>query len=105
MIEWDDIKDRVAKGHKKFLTRLFDAGGASAQILGACVVGDLDYARQMLGHDSTLANIPTGEVTPMRLAAYYGHRAVVELLIEHGARLDQAASDSRDFTGGFNVPL
>jgi ankyrin repeat protein len=77
--------------------RLFEVGGTNAQVLGACVVGDLDYVRQMLGLNPRLASIPTGEVTPLRLAAYYGHRAVMESLIEHGARLDQAASEARDF--------
>ena len=97
MIQWDDIKDTVAEGHKTSLTRLFEAGGFNAQILGASVAGDVDYARQLVGQDATLASIPTGEVTPLRLAAYYGHRAVAELLIEYGAPLDQAASDSKDF--------
>src|SRR3954471_21687757 len=97
MIHWDDIKDRVDKWHKTCLARLFEIGGTRAQILGACVAGDMDYARQLLGQDPSLASIPTGEVTPLRLAAYYGHRAVAELLIEHGAAVDRPASQSGDF--------
>ena len=97
MIQWDEIEDRVAKEQETYLARLFERGGARAQILGACVTGDADYTRQLLGQDSTLASIPTGEVTPIRLAAYYGHRAVAELLIEHRAPVNQPASHSRDF--------
>jgi ankyrin repeat protein len=97
MIQWDDIKDWVAKEQETYLARLFEQGGSRAQILGACVTGDADYARQLLGQDSSLASIPTGEVTPIRLAAYYGHRAVAGLLIQHGAPVNQPASHSRDF--------
>src|SRR3954470_24802058 len=97
MIQWDDIKDKVGKGQTRYLTRLFEAGGPRAQILGACVAGNSDYARLLLGQDPSLASIPTGEVTPLRLAAYYGYRAVAELLLEHGAAIDQPASQSADF--------
>jgi ankyrin repeat protein len=97
MIQWDEFKDQVAEGHKTYLARLFAVGGTRAQILGACVTGDADYARQLLSQDPSLASIQTGEVTPIRLAAYYGHPVVAELLIEHGAAIDQAASHSQDF--------
>jgi ankyrin repeat protein len=97
MIQWDEIKGRVAKEQETYLARLFELGGARAQILGACVTGDADYARQILGQDSNLANTPAGEVTPIRLAAYYGHPAIAGLLIENGAPVNQPASQSRDF--------
>jgi len=89
--------DEVKKSHLRFLEPWFHRGGPPAEMLTACVSGDTGAARALLARDPGLATVPSGEVTPLRLAACYGHRELAEALLDHGAPHDSPASHYRDF--------
>jgi ankyrin repeat protein len=93
MIPLNEIK----KAHSRFLEPWFNRGGPPAEMLSACVSGDTSAARALLEREPGLATIPSGEVTPLRLAAYYGHRELVEVLLDRGAPHDSPASHYWDF--------
>jgi ankyrin repeat protein len=88
---------RLQKGFQHYLAILFEQGGPQAAFLNACVNGELQQVGALLNEDPGLASIPTGEVTPIRIAAVYGHAALAELLIRHGAPVNTPAGSSRDY--------
>jgi ankyrin repeat protein len=68
------------------------ARGAYVDICTACFMGDLERVRELLNHDPSLANRPSGYVTyyacsgtPLRNAAAAGHIEIVKLLLQCGA--------------------
>lgn len=97
MIPLGEIENRADRVHIRYLERWFEQGGPPAELLAACVLGDTNAARALVLQDPGLATIPAGEVTPLRLAAYYGHCELIELLLDHGARHDVSASHAQDF--------
>ncbi len=80
-----------------YLAPWFARGGTHAEFLNACLTANLSVTRRLLKEDASLANIPSGEVTPLRLAAFYGHTELAELLIHHGADVNTVASDEIDY--------
>src|SRR5262249_13530598 len=67
-----------------------DAGRASELFFEACMKGDLDVLRRLLGNDPSLARAadPKGQYggwTGLHYAAQGGHLQAVRLLLEHGA--------------------
>jgi ankyrin repeat protein len=88
---------RLQKPFQRYLAILFEQGGPRAAFLNACVTGELQKTAVLLNQDPGLASIPTGEVTPIRIAAAYGHSALAELLIRHGAPLNTPAGGSRNY--------
>jgi ankyrin repeat protein len=97
MIPLDEIGKQADEAHLRCLEPWFQEGGPPAEMLAVCVSGDVAAARALVAQDPRLATIPSGEVTPLRLAAYYGHGELIELLLDHSARHDVAASHSKDF--------
>jgi ankyrin repeat protein len=89
--------DKVEEKHRRFLKPWFHLGGPPAEVLAASASGDTNAARALLEREPQLATIPSGEVTPLRLAAYYGHREVAEVLLHYGAPVDSASSYVRNF--------
>jgi ankyrin repeat protein len=56
------------------------------EMLQAAQRGDVAKVRQLLASDTTLVNAKGAHnKTPLHLAAGNGHKAVVELLLSHGA--------------------
>ena len=56
------------------------------EMLKACERGDVAKVRQLLASDTTLVNAKGAHnKTPLHWAAGNGHKAVVELLLSHGA--------------------
>jgi ankyrin repeat protein len=67
------------------------------EMLKASERGDVNKVRELLGRDSTLVNAKGAHnKTPLHWAAENGHKAVVELLLAHGA--DLSARDHFNFT-------
>jgi len=86
----------LQKHFQRYLAILFEQGGPRAVFLNTCVTGDLQQAEALLNDDPGLASIPTGEVTPIRIAAVYGHAALAELLIRYGAPVNTPAGGLRE---------
>ena len=61
--------DKVEEKHLRFLEPWFHRGGPPAEMLAASASGDTRAARALLEREPQLATIPSGEVTPLRLAA------------------------------------
>jgi ankyrin repeat protein len=97
MIPLDEIKERASRSHVRSLEPWFEQGGPPAEMLAACVLGDTNAARALIVRDPSLSTIPSGEVTPLRLAASYGHCELIECLLDHGARHDISASHRLNF--------
>lgn len=77
------------------LTRL----GAKPDIFEASAIGDLETVRSLAGADPKLVNAfaPDG-FYPLGLAAFFGHRAIVELLLKNGADVKTAARNAQKVT-------
>ena len=88
---------QIDKENRQHLAPWFDRGGIQAAFLNACLTADVESARMFLDDEPSLANIPSGEVTPMRIAAFYGHAELAELLIRYGAALNTTASERMDY--------
>lgn len=97
MSRTEEKRLRLQKHFQRYLAILFEQGGPRADFLNACATGDLQQAGALLNEDPGLASIPTGEVTPIRIAAVYGHAALAELLIRHGAPVSTPAGTYRNY--------
>ena len=64
-------------------------------IFEAAAVGDVQRARELLEHDPGLAHgfAPDG-FTPLGLAAFFGHREVVDALLAQGAAVNVASNNA-----------
>lgn len=82
------------RGHKEIVRMLLDAG-ASRTVYEAAMVGDIEKVREELDADPALVNryAPDG-FHLLGLAAFFSHPDIVDLLIERGAEVNQAAQNS-----------
>jgi ankyrin repeat protein len=96
----DHSEQRIAgldRENRRHLAPWLERGGTQAAFLSACITADLDSARRLLNEDPSLVNVPSGEVTPVRLAVFYGCSELAGLLIRYGAALNTPASERMDY--------
>jgi len=68
--------------------------GAMLDFYDAAATGHVGRLRELLASDPTLVNAYSGDgATPLGLAAFFGHKDAVELLLEHGARINALANN------------
>src|ERR1700738_3126870 len=85
-------------GHPE-LAEVFVRHGAKPDVFEASALGDLDTARNLVGGDPALVNAfaPDG-FYPLGLAAFFGHRAIVEFLLKNGADVKTSARNAQKVT-------
>jgi uncharacterized protein len=85
-------------GHPE-LAEVFARHGAKPDVFEASALGDLESVRKLVGADRGLVNsfAPDG-FYPLGLAAFFGHRAVVEFLLKNGADVSLAARNAQKVT-------
>lgn len=85
-------------GHSE-LGEVFLRHGAKPDVFEACVLGDLETVRKWVGADRGLVNSFAADgFYPLGLAAYFGHRAIVEFLLKNGANVSLAARNAQKVT-------
>jgi ankyrin repeat protein len=73
--------------------------GAKPDVFEASTLGDLETVRNLVGGDRTLVNAFAADgFYPLGLAAYFGHRAIVEFLLKNGANVSTAARNAQKVT-------
>jgi len=82
-------------GHPE-VAEVFVRHGAKPDVFEASALGDLESVRKLVGADRGLINsfAPDG-FYPLGLAAYFGHRAIVEFLLKNGANVSLAARNAQ----------
>lgn len=85
-------------GHPE-LAEVFVRHGAKPDVFEASALGDLESVRKWVGADRGLVNsfAPDG-FYPLGLAAYFGHRPIVEFLLKNGANVSLAARNAQRVT-------
>jgi uncharacterized protein len=85
-------------GHPE-LADVFLRHGAKADVFEASALGDLETVRRLVGGDRNLANAFAADgFYPLGLAAFFGHRAIVEFLLKNGADVSMAARNAQKVT-------
>jgi uncharacterized protein len=84
--------------HKPEVAACLRAHVESLDIFEAAALGEVDRVASLLGGDSGLANAVANAVSndgfgPLGLASFFGHEHAVQVLLEHGARVDTASSN------------
>jgi uncharacterized protein len=73
--------------------------GAQADVFEASALGDLEMVRKLVGADPKLVNSFAADgFYPLGLAAFFGHRAIVEFLLKNGADVRTAARNAQKVT-------
>ena len=72
------------------------AQGTALNLFEACAAGKVDRVRELLAANLASANdvAPDG-FQPLGLAAFFGHTAVAQLLIEHGAQINSPSHNGQ----------
>jgi ankyrin repeat protein len=85
-------------GHPE-VAEVFVRHGAKPDVFEASALGDLESVRKLVGADRGLVNAfaPDG-FYPLGLAAYFGHRAIVEFLLKNGTDVSLAARNAQKVT-------
>ena len=85
-------------GHAE-LAELFVRHGAKPDVFEASALGDLDTVRKLVGGDRALVNAFAADgFYPLGLAAFFGHREIVEFLLKNGADVKTAARNAQKVT-------
>ena len=85
-------------GHAE-LAEVFMRHGAKPDVFEASALGDLETVRKMVGGDRALVNVFAADgFYPLGLAAFFGHRAIVEFLLKNGADVKTAARNAQKVT-------
>jgi uncharacterized protein len=85
-------------GHAE-LAEVFVRHGAKADVFEASALGDLETVRKLVGSDRALVNgFAADGFYPLGLAAFFGHRAIVEFLLKNGADVKTAARNAQKVT-------
>jgi uncharacterized protein len=84
--------------HKPEVVTCLRARVEPLDIFEAAALGEVDRLGLLLGGDPSLANAVANAVAndgfgPLGLASFFGHERAVQLLLEHGARVDTASSN------------
>jgi ankyrin repeat protein len=85
-------------GHAE-LAEVFVRHGAKPDVFEASALGGLETARQLVGADRALVNgFAADGFHTLGLAAFFGHRAIVEFLLKNGADVKTAARNAQKVT-------
>lgn len=85
-------------GHPE-LAEVLVRHGAKVDVFEASALGDLDTVRRLVGGDPALVNAFAADgFYPLGLAAFFGHRAIVEFLLKNGADVKTAARNTQRVT-------
>ena len=85
-------------GHPE-LAEVFVRQGAKPDVFEASALGDLDTVRKLVAANSGAVNAFAADgFYPLGLAAFFGHRAIVEFLLKNGANVRMAARNAQKVT-------
>ena len=85
-------------GHAE-LADVFVRHGAKADVFEASALGDLETVRKLVTANSGAVNSFAADgFYPLGLAAFFGHRAIVEFLLKNGADVKTAARNAQKVT-------
>jgi uncharacterized protein len=85
-------------GHPE-LADVFLQHGVKPDVFEASALGDLETVRRLVGGDRSLVNAFAADgFYPLGLAAFFGHRAIVEFLLTNGADVSMAARNAQKVT-------
>jgi ankyrin repeat protein len=85
-------------GHPE-LAEVFVRHGAKADVFEASALGDLDTVRKLVSADRAVVNAFAADgFYPLGLAAFFGHRSIVEFLLKNGADAKMAARNAQKVT-------
>jgi ankyrin repeat protein len=85
-------------GHPE-VAEVFLRLGAKANVFEASALGDLETVRRLVSGDRSLVNAFAADgFYPLGLAAYFGHAAIVEFLLQNGADVKLAARNAQKVT-------
>jgi len=85
-------------GHPE-LAEIFVRHGARPDVFEASALGDSETVRKLVGGDRALVNAFAADgFYPLGLAAFFGHRAIVEFLLKNGADVSLSARNAQKVT-------
>jgi ankyrin repeat protein len=85
-------------GHAE-LAEVFVRHGVKLDVFEASATGNLERVRELLKEDAGLVNAFAADgFFPLGLAAFFGHRAIVEFLLKNGAEVNTASRNAQKVT-------
>src|SRR5467141_2222959 len=85
-------------GHAE-LAEVFVRHGAKPDVFEGSALGDLETVRKLVAANSGVVNSFAADgFYPLGLAAFFGHRAIVEFLLKNGADVKTAAHNAQKVT-------
>ena len=88
----------VYYGHREMVGFLV-SHGATLDVFAASAVGDESRVAELVRDEPGLINRYSSDgFTPLGLAAHFGHREVVELLLERGAEVNAVSRNATGYT-------
>ncbi|HLW43387.1 MAG TPA: ankyrin repeat domain-containing protein [Candidatus Acidoferrales bacterium] len=85
-------------GHAE-LVEIFVRHGVKLDVFEASATGNFERVRELVKENAGLVNAFAADgFFPLGLAAFFGHRAIVEFLLKHGADVNTAARNPQKVT-------